>query len=153
MNSPVNISYLLSGPAYQEFERKAQRSRNFESMPPAKRQKMNPFAPQVSNNHKNILNSAKSLKTPPSSPLGVTRNLAITKTPGGSRVVGRFKVPRATASPIRKITFNNKYPSYARGGVVRATGLARLHKGELVIPLSQVAMVRRAIRMYKRRTK
>ena len=43
-------------------------------------------------------------------------------------------------------------PSYKKGGVGRKTGLARVHKGELVIPKARVAMVRRAIRMYKRRT-
>ncbi len=51
-------------------------------------------------------------------------------------------------SPLQKGPFN----SYKKGGVVRKTGLARVHQGELVIPRAKVAMVRRAIRMYKRRT-
>lgn len=51
-------------------------------------------------------------------------------------------------SPLQKGPFN----SYKKGGVVRKTGLARVHRGELVIPRAKVAMVRRAIRMYKRRT-
>ncbi len=34
-----------------------------------------------------------------------------------------------------------KVPSYKKGGMVRRTGLARVHKGERVIPKSKVAKV------------
>tara|TARA_R110002074_G_scaffold162897_1_gene321747 strand:+ start:50 stop:526 length:477 start_codon:yes stop_codon:yes gene_type:complete len=45
-----------------------------------------------------------------------------------------------------------KIQSLKNGGTVRKTGLAYLHKGELVIPQNKVSMVKRAIAMYKRRT-
>lgn len=61
---------------------------------------------------------------------------------------GTLTKQKTPTSPLEKGPFN----SYKKGGVVRRTGLARVHKGELVIPRAQVAMVRRAIRMYKRRT-
>ena len=36
--------------------------------------------------------------------------------------------------------------SYKRGGTVRKTGLARLHKGEVVVPRSKVKRVKKALR-------
>jgi hypothetical protein len=36
--------------------------------------------------------------------------------------------------------------SYKRGGKVRKTGLARLHKGEYVVPRNKVRKVKRAMR-------
>lgn len=42
-------------------------------------------------------------------------------------------------------------PEYKKGGMVRKTGMALVHKGELIIPSKKVAMVKKAIRMYKRR--
>ena len=47
---------------------------------------------------------------------------------------------------------NGKVNEYKKGGLVRKTGLALVHKGELVIPVNKVAEVRRALAMYKRRT-
>jgi hypothetical protein len=37
-------------------------------------------------------------------------------------------------------------PSYKRGGKVRKTGLARLHKGEYVVPRNQVKKVMRKMK-------
>lgn len=42
------------------------------------------------------------------------------------------------------------YPSYKKGGRVRKTGLALLHKGEKVIPKKNVKRVEKAVRKYKR---
>jgi hypothetical protein len=47
---------------------------------------------------------------------------------------------------------NIEVKQYKKGGLVRKTGLALVHKGELVIPVNKVAEVRRALAMYKRRT-
>ena len=40
-------------------------------------------------------------------------------------------------------------PSYKRGGIVRKTGLARVHKGERVIPKHKVKKVERALKKKK----
>ena len=37
-------------------------------------------------------------------------------------------------------------PSYRRGGKVRKTGVARVHKGEYVVPRSKVKKVKRAMK-------
>ena len=171
----MNITHILNKPEQKEQKRIAERKRYFEKLQEYDRQRQNPFYNRVSNAHQKILNDP--MKTPPSSPNKV-RNFKIKRTPGGSNVVGKWRVPKTSGSPIktlngtplpaRKLNFNSNpssrqtswgkesmngpLNSYKNGGVVRATGPAKLHKGELVIPKSQIAMVRRAIRMYKRRT-
>lgn len=42
------------------------------------------------------------------------------------------------------------FPSYKKGGKVRKTGLALLHKGEKVIPRKKVRLVEKVLRRYKR---
>lgn len=42
------------------------------------------------------------------------------------------------------------FPSYKKGGKVRKTGLALLHKGERVIPRKKVKLAEKAMRKYKR---
>ena len=53
---------------------------------------------------------------------------------------------------LMNIFKNMQVNEYKKGGLVRKTGLALVHKGELVIPVNKVAHVRRALAMYKRRT-
>jgi len=38
-------------------------------------------------------------------------------------------------------------PEYKKGGKIRKTGFAKLHKGELVIPASRVTSVEKAVKM------
>ncbi len=45
------------------------------------------------------------------------------------------------------------YQDYHRGGKVRKTGLARVHKGERVIPRGKVKRVEKLMRKSKTRTK
>ena len=45
-------------------------------------------------------------------------------------------VNRGAAQNIKKITSTNPIPGFKKGGTVKKTGLARLHKGELVITAS-----------------
>ena len=40
---------------------------------------------------------------------------------------------------------NNPYPSYKKGGKIRRTGLARMHKGEMVIPAAKVKMLKKLL--------
>ena len=40
---------------------------------------------------------------------------------------------------------NNPLPSYRKGGKVRRTGLARMHKGEMVIPAAKVKMLKKLL--------
>jgi hypothetical protein len=43
-------------------------------------------------------------------------------------------------------TPTGKIPSYKKGGRVKATGLAKLHKGERVVPKNKVKSVEKAMR-------
>jgi hypothetical protein len=40
-----------------------------------------------------------------------------------------------------------KVPSYKKGGIIKATGLARVHKGERMIPKAKVAKVEKLMKM------
>lgn len=42
-------------------------------------------------------------------------------------------------------------PSYRKGGMVKKTGLARLHRGEYVVPRNKVKRMKKAMRMKKTR--
>ena len=45
---------------------------------------------------------------------------------------GKEVLRRSDIEGIKKM----RYPEYTKGGIVKATGLAKVHKGELVIPKS-----------------
>lgn len=42
-----------------------------------------------------------------------------------------------------RLLASNRVPSYKRGGTVRKTGLARVHKGEFVVPRSKMRKLKR----------
>ena len=181
MNRNITNKVLKSN-SYQEFLRMAARARNFNRLTEQQKRRINPFYTRPNPNLHKVTNSPNKenviLPTPKLTPqkqgvmLGNTRFSLYTASPlrkvkrrltspnnNTSRNLNKnFKkikigYPSMTkqntpTSPLERGPFN----SYKKGGVVRKTGLARVHKGELVIPRAQVAMVRRAIRMYKRRT-
>jgi SLT domain-containing protein len=51
----------------------------------------------------------------------------------------------------REAASNVHAVSYKRGGKVKRTGLARLHKGEVVVPRGKVKRMKKAMRGAKRR--
>ena len=61
--------------------------------------------------------------------------------------MGQDESDRASA-----ISQNIRPVSYKRGGTVRKTGLARVHKGEVVIPRNKVKRVKRAMRKAGRKS-
>ena len=171
---------VLESTNYKRFLSWAKNQRKFNSLPESKKRRINPFynrpTPNLhqitkSPNKKNMITFVPEI-TPKGKGMmiGNTRVSLYTNSPPSRRkrrltspknLTGNFKKmkmnspPRGTLtkqltpkSPLQKGPFN----SYKKGGVVRKTGLARVHRGELVIPRAKVAMVRRAIRMYKRRT-
>ena len=49
----------------------------------------------------------------------------------------------------QEVTSKEKPPSMAKGGMVKKTGLHKLHKGEMVIPVKDVAKVKKALKSAK----
>ena len=103
------------------------------------------------NTSKNLRGNFKKMKmnSPPRKIL--VKQLTPTS-PLNSRALLAPGVPQGVEDNRKELKRKTGLNSYKKGGVVRKTGLARVHKGELVIPKPRVAMVRRAIRMYQRRT-
>ena len=79
-------------------------------------------------------------------------NKGIEKAGAGLRAAGQKMIEgsreEAMANMDRQTPVN--LPSYRHGGKVRKTGLARLHKGEKVIPRGKVKKVTRAMRRSKK---
>ena len=48
-----------------------------------------------------------------------------------------------------EVTSKSPPPSMAKGGMVKKTGLHKLHKGEMVIPVKDVAKVKKALKSLK----
>lgn len=49
----------------------------------------------------------------------------------------------------QEVTSKEKPPSMAKGGMVKKTGLHKLHKGEMVIPVKDVPKVKKALKLAK----
>ena len=159
--------------------RMAERETNFIRLPERKRRKINPFYKRpTANLHKVAKSPNKQNRisyVPKITPqgkgmvIGNTRTSIYTNSPP-RKVRRRLNSPKNLSRNFKKIRMNSPprwtltkqltptsplekgiFNSYKKGGLVRKTGLARVHKGELVIPKSRVDLVRRAIRMYKRR--
>ena len=56
------------------------------------------------------------------------KNVSRAISQGASKNIKSYSDAQASSNPI---------PGYAKGGKVRRTGLAKVHKGELVIPAKQ----------------
>ena len=118
---------------------------------PPRKVKRRLTSPNNNNTSKNLRGKFKKMKmnSPPRGTL--TKQLTPTS-PLNSRALSSPRLPPGQEVNRNELKRKTGFNSYKKGGVVRKTGLARVHRGELVIPRAKVAMVRRAIRMYKHRT-
>jgi hypothetical protein len=76
-----------------------------------------------------------------------------TKIGSGLRSAGASMSRSGTSAieAVRQQEAAHAVPSYKRGGMVRKTGLARVHRGEIVVPRHRVKRAKRAMRRTGRR--
>jgi hypothetical protein len=54
-----------------------------------------------------------------------------------------------SSKSVKSESSSGSVPSMAKGGMVKKTGLHKLHKGEMVIPVKDVAKVKKALKSAK----
>ena len=63
----------------------------------------------------------------------------------GRALLGK-KTARALGSGLTGLASPSPLPSFKLGGKVKKTGLARVHKGELVVPAKQAAALKKLLK-------
>jgi hypothetical protein len=84
----------------------------------------------------------------------VMDNRKTTQTPGGKLYDGSGRARQMQQKDLDEKMADSvaggKIPSYKKGGKIRKTGLAKVHKGERMIPKNKVKGVEKAMRNLKR---